>query len=343
MEKPFSPGNKRMLGIQILDIFSRYSSKKSPLTHKQIIDKLNSQYHVTCTRSTLAAHITNFQTTEFHNIFGCIVKCDKPGKGYYLEQEFSDGELKLLIDSVMSIRSLPANDAKVLIGKLLRHGSQSFQLRTKSYTSADMRGLPHSPNQEVLASITVITDAINNNHKVSFIYNDIALNSNKELVLHPRSKERYFVNPYRIMLYSGRLYLLCNTDPHENLSTYRIDKMSLVREEPSSIKTWRDIDKAYNPPKTMLESLHMFSSDIIDIEFWIEEDCLKDVVDWFGWGYFKIDDKKDTRLLIRLKCNETAMLFWALSFGEYIEITKPKELRFRIRELAQEIYKKHKI
>ena len=65
MAKPTSTGNKRMLGIQILDIISRCASKKKPLTQQQIIDKLNDEYQTSCTRSTLAAHIGNFQTQDF--------------------------------------------------------------------------------------------------------------------------------------------------------------------------------------------------------------------------------------------------------------------------------------
>jgi hypothetical protein len=76
---------------------------------------------------------------------------------------------------------------------------------------------------------------------------------------------------------------------------------------------------------------------LIYIEFWIEEHCLKDLVDWFGWEKFKIWSQKNKRLLIRVKCSETAMQFWALSYGEYVEITKPQRLRDKIREVAQGI------
>jgi len=85
----------------------------------------------------------------------------------------------------------------------------------------------------------------------------------------------------------------------------------------------------------------MFSSDSTDIEFWIEDHCLKDVVDWFGWDNFEIWSQKNKKLLIRVKCSETAMQFWALSYGEYIEIIKPKRLRDKIRNVAQEIHKNH--
>ena len=154
--------------------------------------------------------------------------CDRQGAGYYLEREFSDGELRLLIDSVISIRSLPADEADMLINKLIRHGTEPFQRRARSYTASDMKDLPHFPNPKVLANVTIISDAITEKHKVSFIYNDVALHSPKTIVLKPRSKERYTVNPYRLMLYGGWLYLLGNTEGHDNISTYRIDKMTEV-------------------------------------------------------------------------------------------------------------------
>ena len=334
-------GNKRMLGMRIIDILGRCASKKKPMTQSQIIDKMDNEYQESCTRSTLAVHLEIFQSQEFQNIFGCIVKCDRRGAGYYLERDFSDGELRLLIDSVMSIRSLSATDARCLIDKLIAKGSTAFRQRANSYTKADIRGMPHSYNKETLNNLEVINEAITNNKKVSFIYNQIALGDKKEILLTPKSTERYIVNPYRMTLYGGRLYLICNTEPHDNISIYRMDKMTKVMEEIAPIKSWRDIDKLYNPPKTLAESLHMFSSDTVDIEFWVEEHCLKDVVDWFGWDNFKICSQKNDRLLMQLKCSETAMQFWALSYGEYVEITKPQRLRDKIKAVAQEIYQNH--
>lgn len=337
-------GNKRMLGIFIIDILSSYASKKKPMTQSEIIDKLDKKYQARCTRSTLATHIGIFQSLEFQNTFGCTVKCDKRGAGYYLERDISDGELGLLIDSVMSIRSLSKADTKKLIEKLIAIGSEYFKKRANNYTKADMKEkMPHlhSHNEETLNNMAVINEAMIDGKKISFIYNQIVLGSKKEILLEPKSTERYLVNPYRMTLYGGRLYLICNTEPYENISTYRVDKMTGVMEETASIKPWRDIDKGYNPPRTMVESLHMFSSDSTDIEFWIEDHCLKDVVDWFGWDNFEIWSQKNKKLLIRVKCSETAMQFWALSYGEYIEIIKPKRLRDKIRNVAQEIHKNH--
>jgi len=334
-------GNKRMLGTFIIDILSSYASKKKPMTQSEIIDKLDKDYQERCTRSTLATHIGIFQSPEFKNAFGCTVKCDKRGAGYYLERDISDGELRLLIDSVMSIRSLSDADARSLIKKLISKGSSDFRDKANSYTSYDIGGLPYSNNNETLKNMSVINEAIINKKKISFIYNQIALDAKNEIILEPKRMERYLVNPYRMMLYGGRLYLIGNTEGHEDISTYRVDKITEIMEEKAHIKEWRNIDKNYDPPRTMVESLHMFPSDSEDIEFWIEDHCLKDVVDWFGRKNFKIWSHKDKRLLIQVKCSKTAMQFWALSYGEYVEITKPKGLRDEVRKVAQKIYQNH--
>ena len=45
-------GNKRMLGIFIIDILSSYASKKKPMTQSEIIDKLDKKYQARWTPAT---------------------------------------------------------------------------------------------------------------------------------------------------------------------------------------------------------------------------------------------------------------------------------------------------
>ena len=335
------PGSKRMLNMWILDILSQFSSKKRPMTYQRIIEELKKKYQFGCTRSTLGDYIHDFESDEFRQLFGCYARCDKRGAGYYLERELSDGDLRLLIDSIMSIRSLSSADVKELIAKLIRRGSTSFQAKVKGYTSADLMGLPHSPNTETLDNVAILNEAMVNGRQASFVYNDFSLDAKNRVFLNPCREKRYVVNPYRLTVYSSRLYLVCNTVPHENISMYRVDKMTDVAEESEQGKPWREIDKQYNPPKTMVESLHMFSTDPVNVEFWVENNCLRDVVDWFGGNQFKVLEQEDERLRIGVRCSETAMQFWAMSYGEYVEIIKPKSLREKMRGVALQIAERH--
>ncbi len=41
-------------------------------------------------------------------------------------------------------------------------------------------------------------------------------------------KKKYIVNPYQMVANEGKYYLICNYDKYENLSNYRIDRMTDV-------------------------------------------------------------------------------------------------------------------
>lgn len=142
---------------------------------------------------------------------------------------------------------------------------------------------------------------------------------------------------------NGRYCLICNTDNHDNISHYRIDKMTEVKMLKTPAKPKKQIAEfvgGFNLPKHMAEHIYMFSGASIFVKFWAENFMVDALVDWFGKD-FKILQKTDEKILILVKVNETAMKFWAMQYGEYIEIVSPESLRTEIRLTAKEIFEKH--
>ena len=181
-----------------------------------------------------------------------------------------------------------------------------------------------------MCNLDVINDAISKNKKISFIYNSY----DEKLKLRPRRKEIYIVSPYQMAATNGRYYLICNTDNHDNISHYRIDKMTEINMLKIPSRPKKQIKEFlggnFNLPKHMAEHIYMFSGESIWVKFWAENFMIDALVDWFGKD-FKILQKDDDRLLINVKVNKTAMKFWAMQYGEYVEILKPVELRNEIR------------
>ena len=54
-----------------------------------------------------------------------------------------------------------------------------------------------------------------------------------------------------------------------------------------------------------------------------------DLIDWFGRD-FLILEQDDTFVKIRVFCNENSMFYWALQYGQSVEILRPYTLRYRI-------------
>jgi predicted DNA-binding transcriptional regulator YafY len=63
------------------------------------------------------------------------------------------------------------------------------------------------------------------------------------------------------------------------------------------------------------------------------EDKINDFIDWFGKDVSF--EKVDSCLVANLKVNEESLIFWALQYGQYVEVLKPLETRNKIKEILK--------
>ena len=67
---------------------------------------------------------------------------------------------------------------------------------------------------------------------------------------------------------------------------------------------------------------------------------INDFVDWFGKDvYFT---KSADHIVASLKVNEESLIYWALQYGEHVEILSPLETREKIRNIVEDMMKKYK-
>lgn len=77
----------------------------------------------------------------------------------------------------------------------------------------------------IIYNVDAIERAIDENKQISFLYFDYDRNHNK---VYRKNGEKYVVNPVVMVWDRNNYYLLCFSDNHENITTYRIDKMDKV-------------------------------------------------------------------------------------------------------------------
>ena len=46
-------------------------------------------------------------------------------------------------------------------------------------------------------------------------------------------------------------------------------------------------------------------------------------------------------MIISVKCNEQAMMFWAMQYGKYVVVLEPEGLREKIRENVKYMYSEY--
>lgn len=106
----YGTGTKKMLNMLILDILKEYSDSEHRLLQQDIIDLLESNYGLSCKRRAVCNNINSLRE------MGYDIVADK---GYYLKsRDFTDAELRLLIDSVFSSGGITDKEAHHLVKKL---------------------------------------------------------------------------------------------------------------------------------------------------------------------------------------------------------------------------------
>lgn len=99
-------------------------------------------------------------------------------------------------------------------------------------------------------------------------------------------------------------------------------------------------EKGRNLPKHMAEHVYMFSGEGVPIKMQTSRRYMDDLVDWFGKELSILRQEGD-QIVVRVKCNEQSMLYWALQYGRAVEILEPQSLRNRIRNILDDMVMKY--
>ena len=119
-----------------------------------------------------------------------------------------------------------------------------------------------------------------------------------------------------------------------NVAHFRIDKMTDVHILPEKIKPMSKIPelaKGLDLPKHMAEHIYMFSGETVAVKIKTTADMMTELVDWFGTDFRILEESGDT-IVVRVKCNYSAMRYWALQYGPYAEIIEPESLRRQLQD-----------
>ena len=327
----YATANKKMLNMLILDILREYSDENHKLTQQEIIRLLKSNYDMECDRRSVKNNVLYLKE------LGYDIYMDG---GYYLgEREFEDAELRMLIDSVLFSKNLTQKQAKTLIEKLRAMGNRYFPAKVSHISN--LPDMQHADNKQLLYVLDTVNDAISERKKISFIYNDYDINFN----LKPRRDMEYIVNPYQMVANNGYFYLVGNYDKYDDISHYRLDRMTCVKildEKIKPQKEIRDFQNGFNLPKHMAEHIYMFSGPSVPVKMLTSEGMMNELIDWLGKDLRIRKTENPGQIEVRFNCNEESMFYWALQYGPYVEVVAPNELRKKLADAIKDMAKKYK-
>lgn len=265
---------------------------------------------------------------------------EENGRGAYLRtRDLSDVELRILIDSVLSSKYIPQEDARTLIEKLAALGNHYFKGRLRHVHSLPL--WPHHRNQAFFENLERIEAAIEDRKQLRFVLNSVGVNGE----LMPRSDRPYVVHPFAMICTNGQYYLVGSYGDYENLTHYRIDRMTgvTVLDESArpidSLPGYQD-GKGFDAALYAQEHHFMFGGKPVAVVLRMSRSCAGDVLDAFG-SRAVMRALDDNRMEVRVTAALEGMRFFALQFGNHCEVVSPRKLREQVMEDVRKMTKRY--
>ncbi len=334
---------KKLLIINILDILKKYTDVNHRLSQKEIVELLQTDYCMTADRKSVKRNLMNLIDFGYPISYSESIRINKNGEeeiiytDWYMEHSFDDGELRLLIDSLLFSKHIPYSQRMELIKKLEGLSNIYFHSKIKHICMMP-KNMP--ANKQLFYTIDILDEAISKKRQVCFHY--CSYDTDKKLT--PRKREdgiirEYIVNPYQLAATNGRYYLICNYDKYDDLSNYRVDRIIDIKLLDTPVKPLDSVN-GLDLSKHMAEHLYMFTGNTIHVKFRANRYIINDIIDYFGTDAV-FSDINENDMLVTVNFNEEDMFKWAVQFGDHAVIIEPASLRQKVYEalkLAVEKY-----
>ena len=328
---------KKLLIMNILEILQRYTDEDHRLSQREIGEILEREYSVRADRKTIKRNLTDLIDAGYDLEYSESIRKNRQGEDevlltdWYLNRTFTDSELRLLIDGLLFSKHIPYSQCRELVQKLEGLSSQYFRSRT-----GYIRTLPNDQpnNRQLFYTIEILDEAIRKKVQVAFRYLEYRADKRLHLRRNQEGQVReYVINPYQMAAVNGRYYLICNYDKYDNVSNYRLDRITEIRLLNTPVKDRtkvRGLEQGLNLPQHMAEHIYMLAGESIPVTFRTSKVILNDVMDWFGEIslFNETEDTVDAAVTV----NREAMICWAMQYGRYVEVLEPTDLREEVKQ-----------
>lgn len=310
---------KKMLPICILEILNKYTDENHRLSQKNIEDLLNKDYDLTIERKTVKRTImdliemgASIQYTEKVR----MVKDKKTGEveeqyiltDLYVVHDFSDCEIRLLIDEILDSSFIPTSQRIQLISKLENLSNVYFRRG-----SAYKRNLKVSPvSNQLFYTIEVIEEALAKERNVKFNYKKFLKGNNGKVEC---INEEYTVAPYDTRMVNGEYLLYCSEDG--------INEISLRMDYITDIKITNSF---------VFSSGRLSTSNRRTVSFISDESMLSTFVNQFGKENIQTE-LYGNGLKLTIRADENEAVEFALLYSNTATMIEPEDCRCKIYNL----------
>lgn len=348
----YTKQSKKLLILNILDILRKYTDEDHRLSQREIEEILLNEYGMKADRKAVKRNLMNLIEFGYELEYSESIRMvPNPKTGeleesavlsdFYLNREFTDGELRLLIDSLLFSKHIPYSQCKELVEKLEGLSNTYFRSRVKHIAR-----MPNdqADNKQIFLNVEILDEAISKKRKVAFKYLEYGTDKKQ----HPRKRsdgsEIYVVSPYQMAAKEGKYYLICNFDKYDDVSNYRIDRMCDIELLEESVKPFESLQGADGKPLNlsdyMKKHVYMYASDNCRAKLRINRAMISDVIDMFGKDV-SFSDEDEMDVTVSVDANEMSIAQFAQSYAPDVVLLEPKQLADKVKNSLLEAVGKY--
>ena len=309
---------KKLALLRILQILQTESDPEHPLKQEDIAEHLRKDYGIEIERKAIGRNLALLREAGYE------IESDRSGS-YLQTREFTDSELQILIDSVLSGKYISEKYSRDLIDKLCALSSRYFRSHIQYIHTVGEWG--KTDNKALFYHIELVEEAIQNGKMVEYNYNKYGADKK----LHKSSFQR--ISPYQLLLHNQRYYLMGYSNYWGEMVYHRMDRITDMHISDRLAIPIREVEGysegiPYGDFSTAMP--YLFSDRPQIVEFIAEDHITDQIVDWFG-KEIRIQPAGEGKIKVTLRVSPKAMEFWAMQYAKYVTVTAPQTLADQIR------------
>ena len=325
---------KRVRILKLWEMLLQKTDSEHPLGTEKIIQHFRDM-GIKCVRATVYNDVKTLQKYGYDVV--CVNGVGKSNEYYVGEREFSIPEVQILMNAVQAASFVTEIKTPELVNKVaqLAGGGQASILKQNIVEFSAVK----STNEKIYYSINEINTAINGDKKISFCYFDY--NAHHKCVYrtdkeNPSKMHLYVVNPLATVYKNDNYYLFCYSDNHDNITQYRVDRMTDV-DVLEETRTKNKVAENFDLAKHKKQMFDMYGGKEATVTFQASNDnkILNIIFDRFGKEINMHVINADTvEFTAEVQVSPT-FLAWCCSLGNNLKVVAPIDAVENVKEYVK--------
>ena len=249
---------------------------------------------------------------------------------YVVSRPLETAEVVMLADVINAAKITSAQKKELierLSGTLCSHQAQSI---SKHIIALD-KGRKGSSS--FIYNVDAIERAINGDKQISFLYYDY---NEKHKKAYRKDGARYYVNPVIMVWNKDNYYLLCFSNGHSDIVTYRLDKMENVKVEETDREPHQEYE-LFNTEEYRKQVFSMFGGELQNVRLQFKKNILSDMFDKFGDDIrIRKSDEDTFSVDVNVQVSKT-FFAWIVGSQGKVKIKSPRKVVDEFNEFVAKI------